>query len=61
MDCPLLKVFYSNGLSVAKSVNRQSVAKIQTVELSVAKYDVRCYIYITTASIATAVVRRYSL
>jgi len=55
------KSSYCDGLSVAKSSNRLSFAKGWTVKLSVAKYDVRRCIYTTTASIATAVVRRYSL
>ena len=53
------KSSYCDELLVAKSSNMLSVAKSWTVELSVAKDDVRrC---ITTASLATAGVRCYKL
>jgi len=55
------KSSYWVELSVAKSSNMLSVAKSWTIELSVAKYDVRFYIHTTTASIAMAAVRCYSL
>jgi hypothetical protein len=55
------KSSYCDELSVAKSSNMLSVAKSWTVELSVAKDDVHRCIHITTASLATAGVRRYSL
>ena len=55
------KIYYSIGLSVAKSSNILSVAKSWTVELSVAKDDVRRCLYITTASLATIGVCRYNL
>ena len=48
------KSYYSIGLSVTKSSNILSVAKSWTVELSVAKDDVRRCLHITTASLATA-------
>ena len=64
------KSYYSIGLSVAKrpnilsvtkSSNILSVAKTWTVELSVAKDDVRRCLHITTASLATAGLRRHNL
>jgi hypothetical protein len=51
----------SNILSVAKSSNILSVAKSRTVELSVAKNDVRRYLSITTASLSIAWVCQYNL
>jgi len=55
------KSYYSIGLSVAKSSNILSVIKSWTVELSVAKDDVRRCLRITTASLATVGVCRYNL
>ena len=48
------KSSYCDELLVAKSSNMLSVAKSWTVELSVAKDDVRLYIHITMTSLATA-------
>ena len=53
------KSSYCDELSIAKSSN-MSVAKSWTVELSVAKDNVRRCIHITTASLATVGVRRYN-
>jgi len=55
------KSSYCDELLVAKSSNMLSVAKSWTVELSVAKDDVRRCLHIATASIATAEVHRYNL
>jgi len=61
LDGPLVaKSSYCDELSIAKSSN-MSVAKSWTVELSVAKDDIRHCIHITTTSLATAGVRRYNL
>ena len=54
------KSSYCDELLVAKSSDMLSVAKSWTVELFVAKDDVRHCIYITTASLATAGVRCYN-
>ena len=55
------KSSYCDELLVAKSSNMLSVAKSWTVELSVAKDDVRRCIHISTASLATAGFYRYNL
>ena len=61
LDGPLFaKSSYCDELSVAKSFTMLSVAKSWTVELSVAKDNVRRCIHITTASLATVGVRRYN-
>ena len=55
------KSYYSIGLSVAKSSNILSVVKSWTVELSVAKDDVRRCLHITMVLLATVGLRRYNL
>ena len=55
------KSSYYGELLVAKSSNMLSVAKSWTVELSIAKDDVRRCLHIMTASIASAAVRCYNL
>ena len=52
------KSSYCDELLVAKSSDMLSVAKSWTVELSVAKDDVRCCIHIIIASLATTGVHR---
>ena len=55
------KSSYCDELSVAKSSNMLSVAKSRTVELSVAKDHVRCYLLIATPLVATTGVCRYKI
>jgi hypothetical protein len=55
------KSSYCNELSIAKISNMLLVAKSWTVELSVAKDHVGHCLHITTASLATTVVRRCNL
>jgi len=54
------KSCYCDELSVVKTTNRLSVAKLWGDGWSVAKDKVCCYIHTTTASTATAEVRRYN-
>ena len=54
------KSSYGNELSVAQTANGPSVAKLWDHGWSVVKDEVRRYIYLTTASIATAGVCRYN-
>ena len=61
LSCLVAKSSYCDELSVAKSSNMLLDTKSWTVELSVAKDNVRRCIHITTASLATAGVRRYNL
>ena len=55
------KNYYSIELSVAKNSNMLLVAKSRTVELSVAKDHVRCYLLVAMPLVATAGVHRYNL
>ena len=55
------KSSYYGELLVAKSSNMLSVAKSCTVELSIAKDDVRRCLHITMVLLATVGLRRYNL
>jgi hypothetical protein len=61
IELDILLVAYCDELLVAKSSNMLLVAKSWTIELSVVKDDVRRCLHITTASLATARIRRYNL